>query len=132
MDASGSELQVVGEFGMYLFRETNNLLSLAARAGAALDLDLAVHGGLRPLPPFAAAPARPPYRLAGSEVDLLSLVVEPGTAVDVVEVLEGERRSGPLPAARRGRDLVCPGDGGAPLSEFFPFAPAACGLADSL
>src|SRR5439155_3438825 len=40
-----------------------------------------VYGGLRTLPRFAATPARPPYRFAGSEVDLLSLIVEVGTAV---------------------------------------------------
>src|SRR5947208_2837478 len=111
MDAPGSELQVVGEFGMHLFGETYDPFSLAARAGAARNLDLPVRGELRPLPPFAAAPARPPYRLAGSEVDLLSLVVEVGTAVDVVEVLKHERRSAPLLATRRGHDLVCPSDG---------------------
>ena len=41
------------------------------------------------------------------------LVVEVGTAVDVVEVLEGELGAAPLPAARRAGDLVRPGDGGA-------------------
>ena len=50
---------------------------------------------------FAALEASPSDRLAGAEEDLLPLVVEVGTTVDVIEVLKGEVRPAPLPAARR-------------------------------
>jgi hypothetical protein len=87
MDAPGSELQVIGEFEVPLFGDTNNFFPFAARASAALDLYLLGYGGLRPLPPSAATPARPSYHFTSTEVDLFSLVIEPGTAINVVEVL---------------------------------------------
>ena len=104
----------------------------AAGAGVALELDLPVGRQLEPFPPLPGPPAGPPDHLVGAEEDLLSLVVEVGTAVDVVEVLEGEVRAAPLPAARRDLDLVRPGDGGATWASVAPFASAACRLADSL
>ena len=131
-DAPRRELQVVGELGVHLAGEPGDPVPLAARAGVAPDLDLPVDRQLRPLPPLAVPQAGPPDRLAGAEEDLLPLVVEVGTAVDVVEVLEGELRPAPLPAARRGCDLVRPGDGGADRADVASFAPASCGLADGL
>ena len=90
-------------------------------------------GSFRSLLSLAVAQAGPPDRLAGAEEDLLPLVVEVGTAVDVVEVLEGELGSAPLRCGstvqrprppRRQRGL----QDGATAS----VSPASCGLADGL
>src|SRR6516162_4531782 len=78
-DAPGGELEVVGKFGVHLAAQPSDPLALAARAGAAPDLDLSVHRQLLPLPSRGMLPAGPPDRLAGAEEDLLPLIVEPGT-----------------------------------------------------
>src|SRR5207253_142755 len=73
-----------------------------------------------------------PNNLARAEVDFLPLIIEVGTTVDLVEGLDGEILPAPLLAARRGLDLVRPGDGGASLCCLPPFAAASCRLADGL
>ena len=104
----------------------------AAGAGVALELDLPVGRQLEPFPPLPGPPARPPDDPVGAEEHLLSLVVEVGTAVDVVEVFEGEVGAAPPPAARRDLDLVRPGDGGATSASVASFASAASRLTDGL
>ena len=131
-DASRRELQVVGELGVHLAVQSGDPLSLAAGADIALDLDLPVHRQFRSFLPFPGVQAGSPDRLAGAEEDLLSLIVEVGTAVDVVEILDGELRPTPLPTAGRCRDLVCPGDSGPIRGCLAPFTSAAGCFADSL
>src|SRR5262249_45757889 len=131
-DAPGGKLQVVGQLGMQLVGEPDDPPSLAARAGAAPDHDLPVHRQFRPLPRLAVMETGRPDRLAGSEVDLLPLVVEPGAAIDVVEVLHRELDAAPIAPTRRGRDLVRPGYQGGGLAAVRTFAPAPCSLADGL
>ena len=72
---------------------------LAEGARIAREFDLTVRGQFRPLLPLASAQTGLPHRLAGADEDLVALVVEVRTAVDVVEVLECELGAAPLVAA---------------------------------
>src|SRR5215470_9824982 len=89
-DSPCGELQIIAELGVHLAVESCDPFPLAPGADGAPNLDLPVHREFQPLPTLTVTQACPPYRLAGAEVNLLPLVVEPGTAVDMVEVLHGE------------------------------------------
>src|SRR5262249_31408193 len=82
--ATRGKLQVVGELDVFLV-QPGGPFPLASRTRAAPDLDFPISGQLPRLPPFPVQQAGSPDHLVGTEVDLLSLVVEEGTAVDVVE-----------------------------------------------
>jgi hypothetical protein len=83
-------------------------------------------------PSLAVLQAGLPNRLVGAKVNLLQLVIEVGTAIDVIELLECELRAAPLWAVRRSRDLVYPSNGGATRGCLTRFAPASGSLADGL
>ena len=132
-DAPRRELQVVGELGDDPAGQCRvSRLPLQRGQVSLLNSTSLLTGSFARFLRFPAPRHALLTDLAGAEEDLLPLVVEVGTAVDVVEVLEGELGPAPLPAARRDLDLVRPGDGGAAWAAVAPFASAACRLADGL
>src|SRR5262249_34618462 len=127
-DAPGSEFQAIHDLGLHPAVEPGDACALAARTGTALNLDLLVWRQFRPLPPPAVPHACPPDHLARAEKDLLPLVVEVRTVVDVFKLLEGELRTAPFRTARWGDNLVRPGDGVGCRGSSRPFAPPSCHL----
>src|SRR5262249_25002739 len=107
-DAARRELEVIGQFRVRVVAQAGDAVSLAVRTSVAPKLDLSAHRQPRSLSPIAVTPAGPPDQLAGAEVDLLPLIVEPGAAVNVVEIRDSELDVPPLAATRRGRDLIRP------------------------
>src|SRR5215471_9778984 len=98
----------------------------------ALDFDLLVHGELRLLLLLPLSQTGPPDNRAGADEDLLPLVVEVGTAVDVVEVLEGETLPAPLLLGRLGGEVARPGDWRAGRWDNCALFSLASNLADGL
>src|SRR5262249_544876 len=131
-DASPGELQVISDLGVHLGVIARHSLALAPRAGVAPDFDLPVYRQLRPLRPLAAMQARFLECLAGADVYLLSLILQPATALNAGEVVHDELAAAPLAAARRSRNLVGPGDHWGRGGVCCPFLPILCGIADGL
>src|SRR5262249_43892188 len=101
--------QVIGELDVLIAFETGDLSPLAVRACATPDLELPVGWQFPRFPPLGVQQTGSSDRLASAEVNLLALVVEERTAVDVLELLKCESRPAPFLANHRGEDLVRPG-----------------------
>src|SRR5262249_7189115 len=88
LPANGSpgEPEVVRKLGVDLVRAPDNILPFTARACAAPDHDLLVYGQFGSLPRCAVPMTCFSDSRAGAEKDFLPLVIEIGTAVDVIEV----------------------------------------------